>query len=252
MTPDDAREAAGVVEACRHEHVRHGDGTQCASCDGLIAAIGAALAKRTADVLGVAARLTPDDTREARKIVTARWVTLYGHEPGETDEDEVRGWTEVVDAALAKARREDLADVLKERDEARAFAEQASVAHNKLLADWQESVERGRVVLTCAFCGEEYPADTPPSQHDALTAHVRVCVRHPMRAVEQERDALAARVTALEHALDIETLRQYHDLSFADPPSYHESGVTDLWACDVCIEKFIERAKGVLTTPEGA
>ena len=36
-------------------------------------------------------------------------------------------------------------------------------------------------VLTCAFCGEAYPPGTPESNHEALTAHVKVCTKHPMR-----------------------------------------------------------------------
>lgn len=37
-------------------------------------------------------------------------------------------------------------------------------------------------VLRCAFCGQAYPPGTPETQADALTAHVRECKRHPLRA----------------------------------------------------------------------
>lgn len=37
-------------------------------------------------------------------------------------------------------------------------------------------------VLRCAFCDEVYPPGTPPTQHEALTAHVTVCTKHPLRA----------------------------------------------------------------------
>lgn len=46
--------------------------------------------------------------------------------------------------------------------------------------------------LTCAYCGHEYPPGTPPSQAEALSAHIRVCAKHPMREVEAERDRLRA------------------------------------------------------------
>lgn len=39
-------------------------------------------------------------------------------------------------------------------------------------------------VLRCAFCDAEYPPDTPPTQHDALAAHIKVCPKHPMRDLE--------------------------------------------------------------------
>lgn len=53
-------------------------------------------------------------------------------------------------------------------------------------------------------------------------------------------------VKRLELSLDIETLRPYHDSSFMDPPSYHEPEAKDLWDCDMCVERYIERAKAIL------
>jgi hypothetical protein len=48
-------------------------------------------------------------------------------------------------------------------------------------------------VVTCVYCGQEYPPGTPTSQADALTAHIKVCEKHPMRAAEQLiRDLKAA------------------------------------------------------------
>lgn len=43
-------------------------------------------------------------------------------------------------------------------------------------------------VLTCAFCGQPYPAGTPAAKHQALTNHIMQCESHPLRAVIQERD----------------------------------------------------------------
>lgn len=82
---------------------------------------------------------------------------------------------------------------IAERDEARAFGEKAAKAHNDLLADQR--------ILRCAFCDAKYPPDTPPTQHEALTAHVAVCPKHPMRAIEAERDALRADAEWIEQAL---------------------------------------------------
>lgn len=62
--------------------------------------------------------------------------------------------------------------------EARNFAENAATKYNELLANQR--------ILRCAFCDAEYPPDTPPTQHDALTTHVMLCPKHPMRNVEAE------------------------------------------------------------------
>jgi len=58
-------------------------------------------------------------------------------------------------------------------------------------------VVEGRV-LTCVYCGQAYPQDTPAWGSEVLTAHVRVCEKHPMRELEARyskvRGALAALV----------------------------------------------------------
>lgn len=38
-------------------------------------------------------------------------------------------------------------------------------------------------ILRCAFCQEEYPPGTPPTQDEALTAHVMVCESHPLGVI---------------------------------------------------------------------
>ena len=72
--------------------------------------------------------------------------------------------------------------------EARTFAEKTARQYNELLAN-----ER---ILRCAFCDTEYPPGTPSTQAVALTEHVKVCQKHPMRYTEQERDALRELVKA--------------------------------------------------------
>jgi hypothetical protein len=37
--------------------------------------------------------------------------------------------------------------------------------------------------LTCVYCGHEYPPGTPSSNHEALTQHIAVCDKHPMKEV---------------------------------------------------------------------
>lgn len=45
----------------------------------------------------------------------------------------------------------------------------------------------------CAYCGEEFPVD---DQTADVSEHIRTCIKHPMRKVEQERDTFQARVAA--------------------------------------------------------
>lgn len=45
-------------------------------------------------------------------------------------------------------------------------------------------------IVTCAFCGTAYPADTPTHGVEVLTRHVKVCPVHPMREVEAENKQL--------------------------------------------------------------
>lgn len=55
-------------------------------------------------------------------------------------------------------------------------------------------------ILTCVYCGHQYPDGTPAAKHKLLTDHISVCEQHPMRAAEQKiarlRSALAGLVGA--------------------------------------------------------
>ena len=100
------------------------------------------------------------------------------------NEEAVRAHGTILCDELSRLRAS-LAAVTKERDEARTLAEEACRRYNELIASGP--------TLTCAFCGSEYPRGTPPSQHEALTAHVLVCEKHPLRsrlaiAVQAERE----------------------------------------------------------------
>jgi hypothetical protein len=39
-------------------------------------------------------------------------------------------------------------------------------------------------VLTCVYCGHEYPQDTPAWGTNVLTEHIKVCEKHPLRQAE--------------------------------------------------------------------
>ncbi|WP_438029118.1 hypothetical protein [Sorangium sp. So ce233] len=78
------------------------------------------------------------------------------------------------EGAAAERERADRLEV--ERDEARA---------------WVRRITAAERVLTCVYCGQAYPPGTPGHGTDVLTAHVRVCEKHPMRGVEAELERIA-------------------------------------------------------------
>jgi hypothetical protein len=52
-------------------------------------------------------------------------------------------------------------------------------------------------VVTCVYCGHEYPDGTPTAKHDLLTAHIKVCEKHPMREAEARIERLRKALTGL-------------------------------------------------------
>ncbi len=52
-------------------------------------------------------------------------------------------------------------------------------------------------VLTCVYCGMEYPQDTPAWGSNVLTDHIKVCEKHPMRAAESTIAKLKAALIGL-------------------------------------------------------
>jgi hypothetical protein len=50
-------------------------------------------------------------------------------------------------------------------------------------------------MLTCVYCGYEYPDGTPPSNSSVLTEHISKCDKHPMKVL---RDALAFYARSLD------------------------------------------------------
>jgi len=55
-------------------------------------------------------------------------------------------------------------------------------------------------ILTCVYCGHEYPQDTQAHGSEVLTDHIKICEQHPMRKAESDivllRSALAGLVGA--------------------------------------------------------
>lgn len=57
-------------------------------------------------------------------------------------------------------------------------------------------------VLTCVYCGKEYPEDTPNFGVDILTEHIRACEKHPLRAAEAQIKMLRSALIGLVGASD--------------------------------------------------
>ena len=45
-------------------------------------------------------------------------------------------------------------------------------------------------VVTCVYCGHQYPDGTPAAKHELLTEHIKTCEKHPIREAEQKIEAL--------------------------------------------------------------
>jgi hypothetical protein len=65
-------------------------------------------------------------------------------------------------------------------------------------------------VLTCVYCGMEYPSGTPASGSDveALTEHIKICKKHPLREAEEKIIKLRTALIGLIGAKSPDELRQ--------------------------------------------
>lgn len=52
-------------------------------------------------------------------------------------------------------------------------------------------------IITCVFCGQEYPIGTPSHGSAILTEHIKVCNRHPLRKAESDIALLRAALVGL-------------------------------------------------------
>jgi hypothetical protein len=63
-------------------------------------------------------------------------------------------------------------------------------------------------IITCVFCGQEYPIGTPSHGSEILTEHIKVCERHPMRKAEADIAILRAALVGLIGSDSEQELRQ--------------------------------------------
>lgn len=70
-------------------------------------------------------------------------------------------------------------------------------------------------ILTCVYCGHEYPQDTPSHGNSVLTEHIKVCAKHPASKLFH---ALAQMVGTSEPKL----LNEMIDVIYADKNASEE------------------------------
>lgn len=87
-------------------------------------------------------------------------------------------------------------------EEQMSARELAEAAWDAARQDMQNNSQQ----LTCVFCGHVYPPGTPPSNHDALRAHIKECKKHPLYQV----------MVALKNLLD--SVVEVTDMDYAEPP----------------------------------
>ena len=63
-------------------------------------------------------------------------------------------------------------------------------------------------ILTCVYCGHEYPQDTPAAGSEVLTEHIKTCARHPMRKAEADIALLRSALAGVIGADSPDELRQ--------------------------------------------
>ena len=63
-------------------------------------------------------------------------------------------------------------------------------------------------LITCVYCGHEYPDQTPASGAQVLKDHIKICEKHPMREAEEKIRLLRKALSDLVGASETEELEQ--------------------------------------------
>lgn len=67
--------------------------------------------------------------------------------------------------------------------------------------------EGDQCVITCVYCGQEYPTGTPTHGAKILTDHIKVCEKHPMRKLEADLAAVRKAMFNFIGAESVEELK---------------------------------------------
>ena len=95
-------------------------------------------------------------------------------------------------------------------------------------------------VVTCVYCGHEYPQNTPTSGAEVLTEHIKVCEKHPMRRAEVKAAKLKLALIGIVGEDDPAKLREMEVAMLALPvPQADKAGSI------AAIRVLIEDAEGL-------
>lgn len=134
---------------------------------------------------------------------------------------------------LARAIPEDLRDLRGDPEPLKLIERMLSMLNT--VQRERIAIQQRERILTCVFCGHEYPPDTPTSNHASLRAHVAVCEQHPAAKYRRERDALQRAWDAVMGAIplrpEIRTVLESPDTSAIQGYSLAISVVRDVM-CD--------------------
>lgn len=90
--------------------------------------------------------------------------------------------------------KDDLAALTKERDRLEAELSESKIADYLIqintLTKERDELKKLNLSTICAYCGTFFEADSDGRKVDALQAHMKICIKHPMREIEKERDEL--------------------------------------------------------------
>ena len=89
--------------------------------------------------------------------------------------------------ALERIENHESGEIIAKNDSCEECKHMIRIAE-KALAEYEAAPDHS--VVTCVYCGMEYPDGTPAAKAKILTEHIKVCTSHPMHAVTKERDEL--------------------------------------------------------------
>ena len=78
-------------------------------------------------------------------------------------------------------------------------------------------------LVTCVYCGHEYPDQTPTHGAEILKEHIKVCEKHPMRESEQKIKKLRQALFAL---IGVETIEELIEMESMLKSTQFSSGIT--------------------------
>lgn len=99
------------------------------------------------------------------------------------------------------------------------------------------------VVVTCAYCGHIFEEGTPTSRRENLYAHIKVCTKHPLKAMQDRINELEAQQRSMGALINVVNhLKQNSGGHFAAVGKCTVCGVEDTPMINMVCEKCIKDA----------